>query len=114
MAIKQFVVGTYKQSLGHALESTWGGVQIEARGYIACYGGDHRFIIYFLAENSPVPQPVYIPANKFGAIFVNFSECLPYVDMLRNEKPIYAYLNSDKPEWNSITTSAEPVGEGET
>ncbi len=36
-----------------------------------------------------------------------------YVDMLRNERPVYAYLNSDKPQWNSLKTSKEPVGEQE-
>jgi hypothetical protein len=36
-----------------------------------------------------------------------------YVDLVRNEKPVYAYLNSDKPQWNSISTSNEPVGEEE-
>lgn len=114
MTIKQFTVDTYVEALGYTLTATWGGVQIKARGYVACYGGDHRLIIYFLAENSPVPQPVYIPANKVGAIFVPFSECMPYIDMVRNEKPIHAYLNSDRPEWNYIRTSAEPVGEEET
>ncbi|MFN8376659.1 MAG: hypothetical protein U0694_27780 [Anaerolineae bacterium] len=30
----------------------------------------------------------------------------------RNEKPIFAHLRGDKPEWMSVTTSKEPVGEG--
>jgi len=37
----------------------------------------------------------------------------PFVDLLRNEKPVYAYLNSDIPAWNSIRTTQEPVGEEE-
>jgi hypothetical protein len=36
-----------------------------------------------------------------------------YVDLLRNEKPLKIYLNSDKPEWNQLLTGDEPVGEGE-
>jgi hypothetical protein len=48
-----------------------------------------------------------------GAIFVPFSELYQYVDIARNEKPLYASLNSDNPNWMSLTTSAEPVGEGE-
>ena len=37
-----------------------------------------------------------------------------WVDMLRNEKPVYGYINTDHPEWTSISTSSEPVGEEET
>jgi hypothetical protein len=33
--------------------------------------------------------------------------------MLRNEKPVYAHLRGDRPEWTSVTTGKEPVGEGE-
>ena len=57
--------------------------------------------------------PVYIPANEVGAIFLPFREMAPFVDLLRNEKPIYAYLNSDPPQWNSLETRQEPVGEEE-
>ena len=56
---------------------------------------------------------VYAVANKVGAIFLPFKEMPPFVDLLRNEKPIYAYLNSDKPEWNYVRSGPEPVGEEE-
>lgn len=114
MVTKTFVVQRYKVGLGHAMSATWGGKKIKARGYITCYGHDHRFIIYFLTDDSPVPDPVYVVENKVGAIFLPFKEMGPFVDIMRNEKPIYAYINSDKPEWNSIKTSKEPVGEEET
>lgn len=113
MAIYQFPVEYYTISLAHGLTATWGGVQIEARGIVVGYGGDHRFIAYFLTDNSSVPNPVYIPANKVGAIFLPFREMGPFVDLLRNEKPIYAYLNSDRPQWNSLKSGQEPVGEEE-
>ena len=57
---------------------------------------------------------MYVVANKVGAIFLPFEDMDQYVDMVRNEKPIYAYLNSDHPQWNSLKTSKEPVGEEET
>jgi len=100
--------------LGHALTATWSGTRIKARGLVACYGGDHRFIAYFLTEDSPVPDSVYVVNNRVGAIFLPFNEMEPFVDLLRNEKPIYAYLNSDRPEWNNISTALEPVGEEES
>jgi hypothetical protein len=113
LVVKQFTVDKYIMSLGYANNAVWGGVNIKIRGYIACYGDDHRFIAYFLTDDSPVPAPVYVVANKVGAIFLPFKEMPPFVDLVRNEKPLYAYLNSDKPEWNHLKTGKEPVGEGE-
>lgn len=113
MVIKQFAVKNYEISLGYANNAVWGGINIKIRGYVACYGGGHRFIAYFLTDDSPVPKPVYVVANKVGAIFLPFKEMPPFVDMVRNEKPVYAYLNSDKPEWNNLSTTKEPIGEAE-
>lgn len=114
MAIKQFVVDRYRVSIGQRNTATWNGVQIGIRGYVTCYGDDHRFIAYFLTDDSPVPEPTYIPANKVGAIFLSREEMSLFVDVVRNEKPLYAYLNSDRPHWNSIRTAYEPVGEEES
>jgi len=113
MATKRFMVERYEIKLGHALSATWSGTPIKARGVVACYGGDHRFIAYFLTDDSKVPGPVYIVANKVGAIFLPFAEMGPFVDILRNEKPVYAYMNSTRPEWNQLYTGKEPVGEAE-
>lgn len=114
MATKQFTVNTYKMALGYQNSATWNGKKIKIQGYITCYDKDHRFIMYFLHDSSPVPDPTYIPANKVGAIFLPFKDMPMYVDMVRNEKPVYTYLNSTHPEWNSIKTSNEPVGEEES
>lgn len=113
MAIKTFMVETYQVAAGFGLSATWGGVTIKARGYVVCSGGDHRFIAYFLADDSAVPAPTYIPPNKVGAIFLPPTEMATFVDLVRNEKPIYAYLNSDRPEWNYVRSGPEPVGEEE-
>jgi hypothetical protein len=113
MALKQFLVETYQVRLGYALKATFGNTTIRARGIVACFGGDHRFIAYFLTDDSPVLNPFYMEANKVGAIFLPFREIGPFVDLLRNEKSIYTYLNSDTPAWNSIRTTEEPVGEEE-
>jgi hypothetical protein len=32
---------------------------------------------------------------------------------VRNEKPVYARLDSDHPNWMSLSTGLEPVGEQE-
>ncbi len=114
MAIKKFSVSSYQIGMGYKNEATWSRTRILIQGHLVCYSKDfYRFIIYGLHPSSPVPDPVYIEANKVGAIFIPFTELQNYIDLVRNEKPIYAYLNSSKPEWNSLRTSSEPVGEEE-
>lgn len=115
MAIKSFKINYYRTSVGFKNSATWSGINIQIQGYITCYGLDgYRFIMYFLHDDSQVPPPVFVTANKVGAIFLPFKDMPVYMDMIRNEKPIYAYLNSAKPQWNSMKTSSEPVGEEET
>ncbi|HNR18703.1 MAG TPA: hypothetical protein PKN75_07240 [Bacteroidia bacterium] len=115
MAIKSFEVKSYVINNGFKNSATWGGVSIKIQGYLVCYSDDgYRFIIYGLHPSSPIAAPTYIPANKVGAIFIPFKELFNYIDLARNEKPVYAYLNSDNPDWNSIKTSTEPVGEEES
>jgi len=115
MASKTFEVKNYVLNMGYKNTATWGGVGILIQGYIACYGAaKERFIVYGLHPSSPVPAaPVYNVAGNVGAIFVPFTELHQYVDLVRNEKPVYASLNSDNPNWMSLSTSSEPIGEGE-
>lgn len=55
-----------------------------------------------------------VSSSIVGAIFLPFKEMAPLVDLVRNKKPVYAYMNSDRPQWNSLKTSKEPVGEEES
>lgn len=57
--------------------------------------------------------PRYFPETKLESINVPFNEMHNYVDVVRNEKPVYAYLNSEKPQWNFLSTAMENVGEEE-
>jgi len=114
MATKTFNVDYYMTSVGFKSSATWNGTQIQIQGYISCYGDNHCLIIYFLHPDSDVPDPIFTPQNGVGAIFLPFSDMSTYLDMVRNEKPLYAHLNSNKPEWNCIRTRQEPVGEEES
>jgi hypothetical protein len=114
MAIKTFVVANYEVGMGYKNTAVWGGVSILIQGHLVCNSSDgYRLIVYGLHPSSPVPAPVYIEANKVGAIFIPFVELGQYVELVRYEKPINVYLNSDKPGWNSLRTNPEPVGEQE-
>jgi hypothetical protein len=112
MATKTFPVTNYTITIGY--EASGGGGGDRTRAYIVCFADDgHRFVIYFAAPGSQLAPPRYSVNAKFGSINVAVAEMHNYVDLLRNEKPVYAYLNSERPEWNNLSTSLEPVGEEE-
>jgi hypothetical protein len=115
MPTKTFQVANYVLNMGYKNTATWGGVVIQIQGYVACNGADgSRLIVYGLHPSSPTPPaPIYNVAGNVGAIFIPFSEIGKYVDIVRNEKPVYASLNSDNPNWMSLSTSNEPIGEEE-
>lgn len=115
MPNKTFAVTKYVLNSGFKNTASWGGTTILIQGYLACYGAAReRLIVYGLHPASPVPPaPVCNWAGNVGAIFVPFSDLSAYVDIVRNEKPVYARLDSDRPDWMSLSTSTEPVGEGE-
>lgn len=76
-------------------------------------GENYAMDVLFVAPESVHPQPIYEPTNKKGYMFLPISDLLAFVDILRNERPIFVHLRGDKPEWTSVTTSQEPIGEGE-
>ena len=64
-----------------------------------------------------LPDGVALPQNSvqgdYNISFRPFSEFAAHIDTLRNEKPVYMYLNSRDPSQHGIGTSFEPVGEDE-
>jgi hypothetical protein len=89
------------------------GTDIRIRGLVRCTGDEYSLDVYFLAADSPFPAPLYDASQKKGYMFLSIQDIAAFVDMLRNEKPVYAHLRGDRPEWTSVTTGKEPVGEGE-
>jgi hypothetical protein len=82
------------------------------RAIVRCTGASTRWT-YSSDGGQPFPQPIFVPEEKKGYMFLPISDILAFVDMLRNERPIFAHLRGDRPEWTSVTTSTEAVGEGE-
>lgn len=89
------------------------GQEIHLRGIVRCLGDDAMLDVYFLEEGSPFPQPVVNLEERKGTLFLPFRDISVLIDLLRNEKPVYAHLRADRLSWTSITTNREPVGEGE-
>lgn len=89
------------------------GTEIRLRGIVRCHGDEYTLDVYFLDEASAFPTPVCDLEKKRGYMFLPVASMSMLIDLLRNEKPIYAHLRGDRPEWTSLTTTKEPVGEGE-
>ncbi len=106
--IKQYMV-IWRQSE----KRTIGGQEVVIRGIVRCSGDEYAMDVMFLADGSPYPQPIFEVDKKKGYMFMPMSDMLAFVDILRNESPIYGHLRGDRPEWTSVTTSQEAVGEGE-
>jgi hypothetical protein len=70
-------------------------------------------LIYFYPPGRTAGSPGYDPHNKRGWMSVPIDEMPTFIDVLRNEKPIWAYVNSEKPNGNGFRTGVEPVGEEE-
>jgi hypothetical protein len=114
MAHARFEIEKYQLTLGGDLPTITSSSDEQILAIIGCYGkGGNQLYINFVADGAILPRPLYDESNLSGAIFVPASLLPSYVDMLRNEKPVYGYCNSEQPYWNSISTSPEPIGENE-
>ena len=109
MATKTFEVKTYM-------------VYVWARGripwsFITCRGAEpnHTFTITFVEdiESAPQNKSLIESSRVSGHVFAPAEQYVWYVDLLRNERPVYAHVDDSRPLDNHLKTSAEPVGEGE-
>lgn len=87
-------------------------ITVTIKAMVRCTGDDYSMDVLFTNDDT-VPDPIIDEENKKGYMFMASTDILPFVDTLRNEKPIYGHLRADRPEWTSVTTTQEPVGEGE-
>ena len=100
-------------------EREFAGVKARIRGLVRCNGvgtddqGNHRLDVYFLSRDSDTPDPQVDIVNRRGAIFMPIDDLFAFVDILRNESPIFGHLREDYPQWTSVTTTNEPVGVGD-
>lgn len=114
-----FEIKNYMVIFRQLEERDFGGVTARIRGLVRCTGTgttdneDYRLDVYFLSEDSDVPLPAVNIDENFGSIFMPIRDISAFVDILRNEKPIYGHLRGDNPQWTSVTTTNEPVGTGD-
>jgi hypothetical protein len=113
MATETFEIDSYEVKLSREMNGYAQGMNVKFPAYMLCRGKEFHVIVYVLDDSSPVPDNTFLSQYKRGTIFVPRWQYDWFLDMLRNEKPVYCYLNSDTPKWNSLYTGQEPVGEQE-
>jgi hypothetical protein len=84
-----------------------------ARINIYC-GEGHRLFIRFPREGVDPPTNNYDPVNTIGAAFEPIARYPYYMDLLRNEKPVWVKFYTEwEPPRFMVYVSREPAGEGE-
>ena len=112
MAKHVFEVKKYRVTLGDHT-TTWAGCDARARGVVACFGEHLRLIFYFLGDDREYPEPIWNEDGRVACVFLPFDALPAFVDMLRNEKPVTANIDTENPGECFINTGDEPVGEEE-
>ncbi|MGB7922087.1 MAG: hypothetical protein WCF57_02460 [Pyrinomonadaceae bacterium] len=115
MASIDFQVTTYTYSIYTQADNNliWDGKHLKVRGMVIGEGGGFKVVIYLLSDESYLPANRYQEDTKRVFIFGRHPQFQWYVDMLRNEKPVFCHARTDLPGWFNLSTNAEPVGEQE-
>lgn len=88
----------------------------DAYGWIGLYGkNEEKAFVYFLTDEDNIPDAFVVNINDNARLtmFLPKSAWSDWIDLLRNEKPLWCSLYPDRPSYSYITTKLEPVGEGE-
>ena len=114
MPVVPFEITKYKVLITPGTKLSVREVDTEYQGWIHCFGEKGQYNIYFIKDGSPIPTPrVYNTRPTFGraAVYLEYRYMPIYLDILRNEKPIYAIVDSDSPDRCRIQTMLEDIGE---
>ena len=111
----QFEIGGYTIKLGRRLSTRAGDQIVTAVGFISFLGEDFMSMnVYFVDDESPMPDPVLSRDGNVATLFLR-RELMPvWIDVLRNEKPIFAVIDTAQPSASHIATKSELIGEEET
>ena len=111
MAGVDFEIKSYEVKMAREMNGSVGTTPIKFPAYIVCSGDEYRVNIYALHDTSASPDNTVNLSMKFGNIFCPRWQFEWFLDLLRNEKPVFCTLRNDTPKWNSLWTGSEPVGE---
>lgn len=111
---ERFEIKRYVAQVGTRISTEWGGQKIDAKGIITCEGDDIELIFCFVGDDPEKYEPVVNAGKRAAVTFFRFEEMPIVLDLLRNEMPVFGYVNEKHPRSTKISTSVEPVGEEET
>lgn len=113
-----FTIKQYKVSLGQnmLIVASHHGPVDYAMATIAleCVDG-HTMNIHFIEDGEDLQEPYFQDYGQSGGMFLKYAQFPHVLDILRNEKPLFAhfFVNHDGGGRIWLSTNAEPVGEGE-
>lgn len=119
LSVAVFEIKNYMVIWRQLEERDFAGVTARIRGLVRLTGigtqdkEDYRLDVYFLSGDSETPAPIVDLDQNMGNLFMPISDIAAFVDILRNEKPIFGHLRADNPQWTSVTTTNEPIGAGD-
>ncbi len=88
--------------------------RVTVRAQITCIGAKRDTMrIFFLHPRSRKPRNTYDSKSKTATMYIEADHYERFIDLLRNERPVYAYIDLVNPDRCRIYTGTEPVGEGE-
>ena len=113
--VRQFEIGGYTIKLGRRLSTRAVDQTVTATGFISFLGEDFMSMnVYFVDDGSPIPDAVLSRDGNVATLFLR-SQLMPlWIDVLRNEKPIFGFIDTAQPSASYIATKNEQVGEEET
>ena len=86
----------------------------QENGRINLYCGDQKLYLIFTDPSAPLQPNSYNESAKIGVAYQRFSHFQYYLDLIRNEKPIYVtFRPEDSPPNYVVYCASEPPGEGE-
>ena len=109
-AVKTYPIQTYEVYLGRALKA---GPRV-FQAIIGCRGHQGDTLgLYFAATGTPLPANTSSADATAAAVYLPAEQFTWYVDLLRNEGPVRAYVNTQDPAANHLYSGPEPVGDAE-
>ena len=83
-------------------------------GRINLYCNPDKLYIIFRDPSEPLSNNSYNETNQLGVAYQKFDQYQNYLDLVRNEKPIYVtFRPEDSPPNFVMYCASEPPGEGE-
>ncbi|MCC7565685.1 MAG: hypothetical protein KO206_05345 [Methanomicrobiaceae archaeon] len=121
MTQKTFEISAYEIQLAKEKRIVCEGRAVAVQAIIRCigipsiYSDEHwRVHLYFAGDAAGLPGTAVSQEDRLIRVFLPDGHFERFVDLLRNEKPIFCNFDFDRPDEIIFRSSIEPVGEEES